>query len=355
MTDTEINDVRTKSDFRQITFSGFQKVKVKKEITECLLSGKVESACYWGAEFICAGHYIDLWECIILYISKYIHLGNPKLPIYIAMRFNNFKDILSGGYVDNELRMRNNPKIRRLFAEITGVLCFSRKKHRFEDIKIKKEEEFNMTHMSTKLKAPTINYAQTIFCKGDPKEIFIAINEFAYHISPQSKNVVSACYWLEWLLEFDMLSKRKKEECFCERRSFAPVLDKYQMDIIWMVWELLLLECKQDEKLIKSEIMNSLLSIFCIKYSSGLKKKRRYLLYFGIALLTEAVDLSVDILNDKDAIHKIIGKIDVVYKDVKKNELSPATDYLFDGKTAPKSNLDKTIERLDALNKMSGE
>ena len=69
MTDTEINDIRTKSDFRQITFSGFQKVKVKKEITECLLSGKVESACYWGAEFICAGHYIDLWECIILYIS----------------------------------------------------------------------------------------------------------------------------------------------------------------------------------------------------------------------------------------------------------------------------------------------
>lgn len=271
------------------------------------------------------------------------------------MRFNNFKDILSGGYIENELRMRNNPKIRRLFAEITGVLCFSRKKHRFEDIKIKKDEEFNMTHMSTKLKAPTINYAQTIFCKGDPKEIFIAINEFAYHISPQSKNVVSACYWLEWLLEFDMLSKRKKEECFCERRSFAPVLDKYQMDIIWMVWELLLLECKKDEKHIKSEIMNSLLSIFCIKYTSGLKKKRRYLLYFGITLLTETVDLNVDILNDKDAIHKIIGKIDVVYKDVKKNELSPATDYLFDGRTAPKSNLDKTIERLDALNKMSDE
>uniref|UniRef100_A0A6C0BW76 Uncharacterized protein n=1 Tax=viral metagenome TaxID=1070528 RepID=A0A6C0BW76_9ZZZZ len=152
-----------------------------------------------------------------------------------------------------------------------------------------------------------------------------------------------------------MLSKRKKEGCFCERRSFAPVLDKYQMDIIWMVWELLLLECKKDEKHIKSEIMNSLLSIFCIKYTSGLKKKRRYLLYFGITLLTETVDLNVDILNDKDAIHKIIGKIDVVYKDVKKNEISPATDYLFDGRTAPKSNLDKTIERLDALNKMSGE
>lgn len=350
MNDNEINDKRSQSEFRQITFSNFQKIKVKKELISCLLGGKIEAACYWSAEYICAGHFIDLWECIIEYISKYIHLGNPKLPVYISMRIDNFKSILQNGYIDNEIRMRNNPKIRQLFAEIIGILCYSRKKHKFEPIKIKKDEEFNMTHMSSRLTAPTVKYAEGIFQKGDPKEIYIAINEFAYNISPESKNIISACYWVEWLLEFETISKRKKEKCECERRSFAPVLDKYQMDIIWMIWELLIIECNNNHSTAKNKIMDALLNIFSIRYTSGVKKKRRYLIYFAIAIITEPFDITTSIINKKDIIEKVKSKIDVVYKDVKKNEVSPETDYLFNGTAAAKSNLDKTIERLEKLN-----
>ena len=354
MDDNEINDKRVQKDFKQTTFSKFQKVKVKKEFIACLLAGKVEAACYWSAEFICAGHFADLWECIIQYVSKYVHLGNPKLPIYIAMRIENFKAILSNGYIDNELQMRNNSKIRQMFAEIIAILSYSRKKPRFEPIKIKKEEEFHMTHIASRLKAPSVTFAQSAFKKGDPKELYIAMNEFAFHVSGESRNVVSACYWLEWILEFETLSKRKQEICCCERRSFAPVLEKYQMDIIWIVWEILLEECSKQKHPVKQKIMDALLAIYCIKYTSGAKKRRRYIIYFAIALLTEPFHLGIDIMNNKDIIQNIVTKINIVYKDVKKNEVSPETDYLFDGVTNGKSNLEKTIERLDQLNKISG-
>jgi hypothetical protein len=353
MSNTDINDKRAQKEFKGISFSKFQKTKVKKELVMCLASGKVEPACYWGGELLCSGHFSDLWETIILYVSRYIHLGNPRLPIYIAMRFENFKTILSNGYVDNELRLRNNPKIRQLFAEIIAVLCFSRKKHTFEPLKIKKQEEFDMTFIASKLKAPSVNYAQRIFLQTDPKELFIAVNEFAYHLTQASKNAVTACYWLEWLLEYEALCKKRKEKCLCERRAFAQVQDKYQMDPVWLIWDAILKESAARKNQAIDKVIKAILSIFSIKFTSGVTKRRRFLIYFAISLLTESIDFNIEIVNNKSQVDAIVKKIDLVYREIKKNEESPNTGYLETGLEA-KSNLDKTIERLEKMNNLNG-
>ena len=181
MDENNINDKRNPKDFQGITFSHYKKSLVKKELLNSLDNGKIEHSCHWGAELICAGHFFDLWEIILTFTSKYIHLGNPKLPIYLDMRFQSFKTIVNNGYIDNELSMRNNIKIRHLFAEIIGILCISNKKHRLESIKIKKQEEFDMTQMTTKLKAPSVTYIQPVFLKDDPKELFnFALNLFIF-------------------------------------------------------------------------------------------------------------------------------------------------------------------------------
>jgi hypothetical protein len=313
-----------------------------------LINSKVEPACYWAAELICAGHYGDLWEIILLFIGRYIHLGNPKLPIYIAMRFKNFKEILSNGYIGNELSMRNNIKIRQLFAEIVSILCHSRKKHSLEAIKIQKADEFNMTHMASRLKAPTIKYVEDIFKPDDPKELFIAMNEFAYHLTKESKNSVSACYWLEWILEYETLCKHKKELCIGETRQFAPIQDKFKNDIIWLVWDIILHACSVKKNPLMTKIVNALLEIYSIKYSSGVKKRRKFLIYYAISVLTDPIDLTIEIIANKSELDAIIKKIGIVYKDVKKHEESLNVDYLFSG--VERSNLDKTIERLEKMN-----
>ena len=348
MNDTDINDKRSSHDFKGVTFSKFQKSKVRAELIQCLITSKVEPACYWAAELICAAHYGDLWEIIILFIGRYIHLGNPKLPIYIAMRFKNFKEILTNGYIGNELAMRNNTKIRQLFAEVISVLCHSRKKHSLEAVKILKADEFNMTHMASKLKAPTIKYVEDIFKPDDPKELFIAMNEFSYHLTKDSKNSVSACYWLEWILEYETLCKHKKELCMGETRQFAPIQDKFKNDIIWLVWDIILHECSSKKNPLLTKIVNALLEIFSIKYTNGVKKRRKFLIYYAISILTDPLDLTIDIISNKNELDAIIKKIGVVYKDVKKSEESLNVDYLYAG--MERSNLDKTIERLEKMN-----
>ena len=216
----EINDIRQINDFKKKSFSQYSRSKVKNELLNCLYNSNIESACYWSIELICACHYQDLWDIILHYMSRYIHQGNPKLPLYIEMRFQSFKNIISNGYINNELALRNNQKIRKLFAEIISILCISRKKHAFESLAIKDNNDFEIINLTKRLKAPNINFSEKIHRKDDPKELFIAINEFAYHISSSSKDITSACYWVEWILQYDVICKQKNIKCICERRSF---------------------------------------------------------------------------------------------------------------------------------------
>jgi hypothetical protein len=264
------------------------------------------------------------------------------------MRYEKFKNIISSGYGDDLLRLRNNPTIRSMFAEIICIICSSNKKHSFQGIKINKNEEYDITHMSNKLKAPSVSYAQTFYRKDDPKELFIAINEFAYHISPDSNNGLQACFWLEWIMEFQSICMKKKEKCLCERRSNIPVDEKFQMDPIWLLWEVIINNSKNIDN-IKIKILNSILKLYCLKYTPSVKKKRRYLIYYAISILTEKYDTKIEIIKDKELVETVVKKINSVYKQIKKNEIGPKVDYLMTD--IRKSSLEKTIDKLQMINK----
>lgn len=350
-----INDIR--SEFKNITFSKYQKSKAKQELINCIYNSKIENACYWSCEFICAGHFLDLWDIIILYTCKYIHLGNPKLPIYLKMRYDNFVAIINSGYSSNLLALRNNNKIRKLFAEIICTLCFSNKKHIYQNIKLNKNEEFDLTNISNKFKAPNTNYLQNIFREEDPKELFIPINELIYCLT--SKNIIDSCFWYEWIIEYENICKKKKKKCLCEVRSYAP--NNNQHDIVWIIWDILfyytnpkneveLYKDKHIDRDIIYKIINSLYTLFTIKYNSSFKRKRKYIIYFAFSLLIDNFDLNIKITDQNEKINAIINKIDSIYKEIKKNEISPKTDYLFSN--LKKSNTEKLVEKLEIINNL---
>ena len=346
----EINDQRKTKDFKGITFSNFKKSEAKKQLINSIRANKVEEACYWSAEYICAGHFLELWEIIFLVMGKHIHLGNPKLPTYINLRLDLFKDILNNGYIDNEIKMRNNTKIRGLFAEIMCVLCYSRKKNSFDVPKIEKCE-YNVINISHRLNADTVHYGRKTFKKEDPQELFLAINELSWSIDKKNVNISNAIYWIEWILGFESLSKKEKKVTYqCQNRNM-PVSTSNQKDIIWMIWDVILGEAHKRGSGIKS-IVQSLLNLFCLKYSQGIKRKRKFLIYFSLSLLCEHINNNIKIANNIQSTKNIIDRINTIYKQIKKNEITPKTDYLFNN-SLNAGNLEKTISKLDKFSNLN--
>ena len=70
-----------------------------------------------------------------------------------------------------------------------------------------------------------------------------------------------------------------------------------------------------------------------------------------IELLTENVNLNIDILPDKNIIQNIINQINTIYKQVKKTEIPPKTEYLFNGLDKKKS-IEKSIKQMEVLKNM---
>jgi hypothetical protein len=350
---TEINDVRTSGEFKGVTFSKYKKTEVRNQMFENIEKGKIEPACYWCAELVCAGHYMDIWETVLYYAGKHIHLGNPKIVIYLQNRFSIFKNIFAQGHFFDELQLRNHPTIRKLFAEVICTITLSNKKNSFEAIKIDRVEEFDMTQMTERLKAPNTSFVETVLKKDDPKELFIPVNEFIYNISPDRKNMLTACYWIEWLVEFDNICKKRREPIYCERRPFVNVENKFSRDIIWMIWEALLDYGQATKNPFIDKIMRGLLDIFSIRYTTAACKKRRYLLYFAVALLTEPVPTNIELVNKKDVIDNVLGKIDQIYKQIKKNEESPNTDYLF-ANMEKQNTFEKSMKQMELVNSIGG-
>jgi hypothetical protein len=119
-----------------------------------------------------------------------------------------------------------------------------------------------------------------------------------------------------------------------------------------MIWDIFLNESIKRNPLVQ-KIVNSALEIFSLKYTTGSIRKRKLLLYFVVGILTENGNLMEEMLKEKQKIASVMEQINNIYIQVKKNEHSPGTDYLYTNIKA--SNLEKTIAKLETMNHFQTE
>ena len=94
--------------------------------------------------------------------------------------------------------------------------------------------------------------------------------------------------------------------------------------------------------------------LFCVKYTTASCKKRRYLLYFAVSILTENVSNQIELINNKDTILLFKKKINAIYKQIKKNEQSPNTEYLF-ANIEKENAFERSMKKMQLLNNIDGQ
>jgi len=300
----ELRDPRPATAFKTVTFSGHQRVAVRKALLKALNASALEAACHWAAELVASGLFCDVWDMALLCFGKHIHGANPRVASYLALRADSFRDVANAS--PTELAMRNNPGIRRLVAEVMCVLCASPKSHPSDEVAVS-ATDFSLAELHRKVKAPKGDYATAV--AGDAPEIAIPVNELAYALSV--KRGLEACYWLEWLLAFEKACAKKKSKVKAAARPYADG----RTDLVWVFWDQVFAALKGRPT--HEALAKATLRLFLLRFTPALHDAKRFLLYFAIALCCE-VDPAKELVYDKKGIDAVLAKCNGLYVDLAK-------------------------------------
>ena len=319
-----INDTRTK--FKTTSFSNFKKNELCKKLQNSIYYNKREEAFFWTCELLCSNMLLEIWDTYFILMSKYIHIDNPRLPLYIEKKYSEFREII--GEDDTIKNIQNNKKLRVIFCSITTVLSCSEKITILDHLQNK--FEFKLESLYNNLKAPRTTFVELVYKKGDPVEYLIPFNEFIYHLT-ETKTKVEIIYWLNWIIEYDVLCRKKKKNAGCVSRDIYRNNRKpLETNIIWIIWDTIFVVINR-EKISQNidSIVKSIFNLFIVRYNVSANKKRISLICHAVELLLlhKEVKHKTPILKNSEEFANLDKNINIVMEQIKKNEIKiPTTE-----------------------------
>jgi hypothetical protein len=303
----EIEDSRRV--FKKNTISNYKKTNVIKELEKSIYYHKTEEAFFWTGQLLCSGFIIEIWNLYIYFICKYIHINNPKIPLYLYKKFTEFKEISEN--CSNDFELRNIDEVRVILFSITQILSECKKDTTLDTLKF----VFKFEDVFQNLKAPNVDYIKPYFKDGDPKELFISLNEFVYHLV-ETKSKIDILYWIDWIIGYDEMLQKKKKPVFCEERDFIKTK---HLNIIWILFEIFF---SFKEPVILSKVIESLFELFTIKYTPSSNKKKKYILNYCVMLIiTDKVDFNKPIIENTGVFTHLKDNIELIFSQIKKSEV----------------------------------
>lgn len=307
------NIVDNRKSFVRLSFSNHKKSKVLEELITCLYYKKRDDALHWTAEMMCSSYIYDLWKIYIVFYCKYIHVHNIKIAIYLMKKLDEFKMLHK---TMNENELKNNDDMRNIFFTLTIIFCETKNENTLSSIPF----VFSLENMYDNLKANHVEYVKPFFKEGDPKEFYIPLNEFVYHID-KTKDQTSIFYWVDWLIEYDIYLTKKKKPLFIQYRNLVDFKDeKKNKNIVWILWDIIIHYSKSHHDLVKKTII-ALFELFQIKYKVTNNKIFKCLMYVSIHLLVSSVNTNIKLIENTSLFKNLYNNTQIIFEEIKKKEV----------------------------------
>lgn len=312
----KITDTRDLSSFKQKTFSGYKKNDVINAVLKSIETKKVENACNWCCECIVSGYTILLWEKLINFSSKMIHINSPNIPFYLLKKnrilFNQIERL--GRSKENVLLLRNSQMVRNLLFDVVSTLTVAPKTKRYDKLpKLDEKEDFQFHNIQKRLCAQMNILPDCIMHFNDPDELRIIINEFFTLLKNEQFGYERCCYWIIWLIKWEQLHKKKKTSWTVDARNVEGINKKFCADIIWILWETIFEEMKIRNDYNISKQIQSLYGLFKFNYSSGKRNSRLPLIFNAIGYLTHKINYDIPIRTDYKIFIQVQGNLNRMF------------------------------------------
>ena len=306
----EINDIRINKDFALTSFSGYLKNDVMKALMGSITEYKIEETCNWCIELMLSQQTDKLYDKYILYACKYIHINNPKLPEKLYNRYKLYID----AKISN-IDSINSQVIRNHLIELSILLCMSNKVKPKALPKIK-QEEFNSELLVNRFKSNDKNLINHSIKYNDPEEIKIILNELWFSVN--TKKMEDVLYWLSWIITYEKILNKKKQQLICASRKINEIPKQYYTNVVWLIWEIILNEANYK---LNSESKKQVSCLYNIYIKNYKKTKTIYLIINAIRYFIDTYNLD-KVINSTSVIIQATSKVNILFQQKKVYEIT---------------------------------
>tara|TARA_Y100000389_G_scaffold29265_1_gene24938 strand:+ start:8747 stop:9664 length:918 start_codon:yes stop_codon:yes gene_type:complete len=290
---------------KEISISGHPKNTVIAQLCKSFTDRNYELACYYSVQMHCSNWMTDWWNSIIVYAAKNMSITNPKIGKFLYT--------IQSEYPSLKGNVRGNPvSIQETIALVVGVLTFSPKGVLFhvpkamehnECIKVLNTMEMTNIHF----------FVEKISLPSDPKLVLKIMSKFVEAIQKkffqESLRILSLCMFLE-------REKNFKNLIVCGPRNWKQLNEKQKKDWVFLLWDVILNISAQRKDLY--EIISCWRTIYVDAYLSHRKTALLAIIVHSLILLTNPIDLSINVVNEENIIKKGCENIHFLYTDVAK-------------------------------------
>ena len=227
----------------------------------------------------------------------------------------------------------------------------SNKTKRYDKYPKLKDADFNFDAISKRFTATIYILPGNFIHFNEPEELKLVMNEIYTHLKNKIGGYEKALLWTFWIIEWEKRNIKAKNDWHIDNRD-VDVQDKFKADLVWILWELIILETQNRDNFIKKQIL-SLYELYKFQYTSRKRNKRLPYLYQSICYLTHNININIPLIFDKTIYIQACINNNQMFKTKKINEHKDIVkDKEIDKKPLPQKKVETRMETEKTLDKL---